>query len=221
MSKYQDCLFLQIYDESINTDDFDEEKSKKCLICGSNCFQEYITYLYEIKKSISSCFFCNMLCNFKKEYIGLALVAISKISQIEINKNANDYFKENNEIIPPTKIDKKCKIVNLPIIKYALCDEKIRSNDYFKEFKIIFTQNCHSEIINFSKNMFTNNKKIKINYDTDFFDVDTYKLSQEESKMVDDNFNNDVSDIKCISESMKKKLNDAKNRKKIINLLLS
>jgi len=141
-----------------------DDETPKCSSCDSLCNKKYKTYLYNTKKIIHTCRYCNIALNFKKEYLIYVILVKTDLSQLDIIKKTNKYFDKNKTIIMPLDLDKNMKRININIYRYLLNGNK--------EYSIVFTHRVFedNDCLVGGKNIFGKAKKIR-KYDLSYYDM--------------------------------------------------
>ena len=191
MSKFFDKLILMM-DVDANVDSYKKVycDTTICNFCGVTAQKLYNAYLYDEKVITKACYLCRLICNFSKSYIGQAILVASEMEQHEINKTFLEYYNKHGKIPTPSKLDKKCRLINMSLFRFAQYDPETKKNLY--NFKIMFTNTIQSHMNNDQEksNMFVNTSSTKRGepidrHSIDQFDAPKYELSRKEREIID------------------------------------
>ena len=222
-------LKLELYEnQEIDEFGYDYDNSI-CNICGINADIYYTTYVFDKKIKTKACYLCCSVMNFTNLCMGSMMLIKSKLSQLEINKYTLKYINKHNIVPLPKLIDKSCEIIPLSVFTYAkilqLCTPKeIKLLDY----KIFFTGEAlkHSKkIVNvyFTENS-SDSEEEQQRYDTEYFNIPSYKFTDEESKLIktkkQEIFKHNSKISTKIRDDINKKISDVKERHSVREMLL-
>ncbi len=227
MPKFSDKLILMM-DIDTNVDSYKNVCVDKtiCHFCGTAATKLYNIYLYDEKVITKGCYLCRLICNFSKNYIGQAFLVASEMEQHQINKTVLEYYNKHGKIPTPSKLDKKCRLINMSLFRFAHYDKETKKN--LHNFKIMFTNIIQIHLNNDqgNSNMFVNTTSAKRGepidrHSIDQFDVPKYKLSTEEIKILENTINKPDPEIIKIKKSLDDKLKYIKLKNSIKESLVN
>lgn len=157
--KYNNCeMKITKIDNNIDINDNDyKPNTTKCYFCN-NTKKLYKTYYNE--KFVDACFLCNMIVNYKKEYLFFASIGKTNMTQIDIINKTWKLYEKNKTIPLPKEIDDKVEFVKIPVYIYSEFKEIDKKDDYV----LFFTNKVDkfiSEEFDNCENIFGNGKKVK------------------------------------------------------------
>lgn len=184
-------LKLNLDYEDIDSDDYEYGKADgSCNICGSSTNNTYITYLHEIKTKAKACYLCHVVTNFKKYHMGKVFLAVSNLTQEEINIKTMKYYIKNGIIPLPSEIDNTCKKINMQVYQFIkdLCQMSKTDKKIFNNVVLFFTGESGKYLVKYQKSFFANvtdstsssDKNIYVPHSIKYFDIPNYVFNSDQ-----------------------------------------
>ena len=186
MNNFNHDLKLQI-DTCEDTDEFNRictnDNLNICKFCNGKYKASYITYIYSHKIETKSCYLCHIVQNFNNYYIKNIIIALSDLSQCDINNITLKYYNECDDIPIPTFVDKKIQLIEYPTLKLI---ESVSNFNNSKHSK-------HSKFFNKIKLFFTPNVLKSLKYYTYFNDPNKLNIDPYDLLFINNiNYNNKI-----------------------------
>lgn len=201
---------IEILSENIDYDLYTFKLNKSCYYCLSQTNINFNTYICQEQICVKTCLFCNIITNYKKIHTGKVILCHSTLSQLEIIKKTQQYYKEFNTIPLLIDIDSKVQIISISsyiFAKLLLTQDK----SIFKNYVFFFTSDI-TQILNNNSCMFGTNTKPKIKHINMYYsNIPKYIIPQSEQNIIDNFIINITNDNNIIINANKKIINSYQN----------
>ena len=170
-------MYITYISPTIDIKEYPQKNSKECYFCQSN---NQLFPSYYDNNIIDTCYLCNIIINYKKEYIFYGFLGYTEMTQLEIIKKTWEIYNKEGNIPLPIEIDPDVKLVKIPIYLFSQFFDKYK----FPYYCLFFTnkiENIMEDEITAAFNPSSGNKINILKY----LDIPENKLSEKENKKVE------------------------------------